>query len=224
MMRRHKLLQTFHDRYPLLGPLIWMLDIQYFVTQIIVAAAWSHPFSLRFNTISDLGNTACGLYNGRLVCSPWHNLMNASFITLGVTMAVGSMLIYQEFRQRPGSRLGFTFMGLAGVGTVLVGSFPENTLGNVHLLGAALPFLVGNLGLVILSFALDIPKSLRIYTFLSGSLALVALGFFASHHYLSLGEGGMERLTAYPQTLWLIVFGAYISRNHYKTVRPAVSR
>jgi hypothetical protein len=35
--------------------------------------------------------------------------------------------------------------------------------------------------------------------------------FFASSHYLGLGEGGMERIVAYPQTLWLIFFGTYLS-------------
>src|SRR5271154_1655168 len=96
-------IETFTDRYPLIGPAIWILSIQYFIIQFIVAAAWQAPYSWRFNTISDLGNSACVVYGGRTVCSPLHGLMNASFILLGITMATGAMLIYQGFKENFGS-------------------------------------------------------------------------------------------------------------------------
>src|SRR4051812_14625263 len=106
-------IKIFTDRYPFLGPVIWLLSTQYFMIQMIVAAAWKSPsYSWRFNTISDLGNTACNLADGRVVCSPLHGLMNLSFITLGIIMACGSLLIYQEFRERLGTLFGFSLMAL----------------------------------------------------------------------------------------------------------------
>jgi hypothetical membrane protein len=215
-MQARLLVKTFTDRYAFIGPVVWMLAVQYFIIQVIAAQAWKTPYSLTLNTISDLGNTTCGSVSGRLVCSPLHGLMNASFITLGITMALGAGLIYQEFKQNTGSFVGFSFMAAAGVGTTAVGLFPENTVSILHIIGATLPFFIGNLGMIILSFALDIPKPLRYYTFLSGAIALMALVFFGTHHYLGIGIGGMERLTAYPQTVWLIVFGVYIASNHIK--------
>ncbi len=215
-MRPRRLIKTFNDKYPFLGPLIWMLSVQYFIIQVIVAQAWKTTYSLSLNTISDLGNTACGAASSRAVCSPLHALMNASFITLGITMALGAGLIYQEFRENNGSFTGFGFMGLAGLGTLMVGLFPENTISILHSVGAALPFLIGNVGLVILSLALDVPKPLKAYTFLSGVASLIALAFFYSHSYLGLGIGGLERVVAYPQTVWLIIFGMYMSRSHIK--------
>lgn len=212
-------IKTFTDRFPFLGPTIWMLSIQYYLIQVEAAMAWKTPFSYLHNTISDLGNTGCGHYGGRVVCSPLHSLMNASFITLGVTMALGALLIYQEFKESRASLVGFSAMAIAGVGTVLVGLFPENSISIVHTTGAFLPFFIGNLGIVVLGSALDVPKSLRIYTLFSGIVALGAFGLFVTHHYLGLGIGGMERLTAYPQTMWLIVFGIYISRNHMRSIR-----
>ncbi|MDB5163444.1 MAG: hypothetical protein JWS12_61 [Candidatus Saccharibacteria bacterium] len=128
-------------------------------------------------------------------------------------MVLGAVLIFQEFRESVGSGTGFSFMGLAGLGTLLVGIFAENTIVAFHLVGAALPFLIGNLGMVILGYALDLPRALRAYTILSGLLSLVALALFANHTYLGLGIGGMERLVAYPQTTWLIVFGIYMSKS-----------
>ncbi|HSX44852.1 MAG TPA: DUF998 domain-containing protein [Candidatus Saccharimonadales bacterium] len=218
-MKPSALINTFTDRYPLIGPMVWAISIQYYIVQVIVARAWQMVYSLSQNTISDLGNTVCGPYANRFVCSPQHNLMNASFITLGITMAAGATLIYQEFKTSRASLVGFSFMAIAGFGTSLVGLFPENTVTGLHVLGAALPFFIGNLGMVILGVVLDVPKSLRYYTIASGAISLLALGFFVTHNYLGLGQGGLERVVAYPQTMWLIVFGVYISSNHLRKNR-----
>lgn len=91
----------------------------------------------------------------------------------------------------------------------MVGLFPENGVAALHIGGASLSFFVGNVGLLVLSLSLSIPRSLKIYTFISGALALTALGLFLNHNYLGLGEGGMERVVAYPQTVWLIIVGIY---------------
>ena len=207
-------IKTFTDRYPLIGPVVWVLSIQYFIVQLVVAIDYIPSYSPQLNTISDLGNTVCGTYSSRLVCSPLHNLMNTSFVLLGVTMMSGALLIYQEFRESRGSLLGFLCMAIAGIGTILVGLFPENTISALHVVGAALPFLIGNIGIVILGSYLSLPRFLRYYSILSGCIALIALGFFFTNHYGSLGIGGVERIVAYPQTVWLIVFGIYISKNH----------
>jgi hypothetical membrane protein len=228
MMSPASRLKSFTDRYPYLGPVIWMLTVEYFVIQWVVAADWSTPYSVLRNPISDLGNTSCGIYDGRQVCSPLHNLMNLSLIILGVVMILGAPLIYQEFRERPLNLVGFICMGIAGLGTLLVGVFPENVEHVPHVIGAGGPFLVGNLALVILSVALDLPRAARIYTRLSGALGLLGLLFLVTGLHLGLDQGGMERVTAYPQTIWLIFFGIYTSGDHYlrrrmaARVRPAI--
>lgn len=215
-MKRLMTIKTFTDRYPLLGPSVWMLSVQYFIIQIIVALSFTPSYSLRFNTISDLGNTVCGIYSSRNICSPQHSLMNASFILLGLLMASGSLLIYQEFKKDLTSLIGFSFMALGGLGTLIIGLFPENTISFLHILGAGLPFLLGNVSLILLGISLSIPRSLRYYTIFSGVLTLSALTLFVTQNYLGIGIGGMERLVSYPQTIWLVIFGMYISRNHYK--------
>ncbi len=216
-MRMLKRVETFNDKYPLVGPEFWMLSVQYFLVQFIATLAWVSPFSLSHNPISDLGNTACGFYSGRLVCSPLHMLMNASFVMLGCTIVAGSILIYQEFKETEGSLIGFGLMGLAGIGSILVGLFPENTIGFLHSVGALLPFLFGNLALVVLGFALDLPKAFKFYTILSGLVGLTGMVLFTLQIYAGLGEGGMERIAAYPQTIWLIAFGIYMMRSHYRS-------
>src|SRR5207237_1098313 len=125
----------------------WFLSVQYFLFQFVVAHAWNLQYSLAHNTISDLGATVCGQFNGRYVCSPQHGLMNLSFVLLGVTMFLGAGLIYHEFKKTKLSAIGFAAMGLAGFGTLIVGLSPENVNGMLHILGAFLPFLIGNIGL-----------------------------------------------------------------------------
>jgi hypothetical protein len=46
-------------------------------------------------------------------------------------------------------------------------------------------------------------------------VSLVAILLFAVHEYLGFGPGGMERVAAYPEVIWLIMFGFYVSRSHY---------
>jgi hypothetical membrane protein len=195
-----------------LGAVLYVTSIQYFLAQLLVARRWSPPYSLARNTISDLGNTACGRYGGRLVCSPLHGVMNASFVVLGAAMVAGSALIWRG-RGRVagwGAAAGLGLMGVSGAGVVLVGLFPENSVPALHGTGAGLSFVLGNVGIIVLGVAMRLPLGLRVYSFLSGAGALVALGCFASGRYLGLGEGGMERVVAYPQTAWLIVIGLYL--------------
>lgn len=217
-------LKTFVDKYPYIGPLAWILNIQYFIVTLVVARSWRTTYSFSHNTISDLGNTVCGIYSKKLgsgiyVCSPRHTLMNASFILTGVLMILGALWVYPIFRKGRASFVGFSCIALGGLGSVLVGLFPENTLGVLHITGASLNFLVGNVGLVILGFALLLPKWLKTYTVFTGLLTLLFLVFYTSKVYLGIGPGGTERLANYPQTIWLIIFGIYLicSRHLLKT-------
>jgi hypothetical membrane protein len=212
-------LKGFTNRYPSVGPVIFMLSILYFLAQIVVGWVWNPPYSVIKNTISDLGNTACGTYRGAYVCSPRHDLMNAAFILLGVVMASGSLLLYQEFTERKRSEqvaalIGFVCVGIGGVGAFLVGLFPENTISYMHITGAGLAIGGGNIGMLVLGLALPLPERLRGFMLFFGTISLIALVLFASHRYFGIGTGTMERIAAYPETIWLIRFGIYISRNH----------
>jgi hypothetical membrane protein len=126
-MDSSKKIKIFTEKYPSIGPLFWVISLQYFVVQILVGLMWPVPYSISKNAISDLGNTACGVYGDNYVCSPYYSWMNVSFMLLGLTMIVGARLIYEEFNKTTFTKIGFTLMGLAGFGTILVGIFPENT-------------------------------------------------------------------------------------------------
>jgi hypothetical membrane protein len=208
-MRAARSARRIYERHPNLGPILYVTSVQYFVVQILAAARFVPAYSWSGNTISDLGNTRCRAFNNRPICSPLHPLMNISFVVLGVTIIAGSMLVYHRFSGRRAVAIGFGAFTVGGLGVVLVGLFPENTIPAFHGIGATLPFLVGNAGIAVLGFSFDVPGPLRVFTWLTGCCALAALILYSSSHYLGLGEGGMERVVAYPQTVWMIVLGIY---------------
>src|SRR5262245_31530718 len=132
-----------------LGAIIWMLAVQFFIAQAVVQSAWTTPFSLKQNFISDLGNTTCAPYpldSTSYVCSPWHAWMNASFIVLGLTILFGCALVRTAFPRGFARLAGLTLLALAGIGIIAVGLFPENERIELHRLGAAGHFVLGNLG------------------------------------------------------------------------------
>jgi hypothetical membrane protein len=202
-----------------LGAVVWILAIQFFIAQLIVQSAWTTPFSLTTNYISDLGNTSCEPYpvgSNMYVCSPRHAWMNASFILLGVIILVGAALIHRAFSSGRTRTAGLVLLALAGPGEILVGLFPENVNITPHTIGAAAHFVSGNLGIVVLGIAIAATRRqtpLAVSSIVLGSVGLLATALFVSGHYLGLGIGGMERIAAYPLPLWLIVVGVSLLKN-----------
>lgn len=211
-----------HDAHPSLGPAIFMAATLYFLVQLIAAWVFTPSYSLVSNTISDLGETSCGGYGSPAICSPRWWLMNyAGFLLLGLVMVVGSALLYHEFtdrvpRERRAAMFGFGLTALGGLGSILVGFFPENQNGTMHIIGAFLAIAIGNVAILVLGAVLTLPESMRRSMLMFSSLALVALLCFAAHRSFGIGRGTMERVAAYPVTIWLITFGLYIWRFHPK--------
>lgn len=180
-------------------------------------SAWTTPFSLTRNYISDLGNTACGPYpigSEMVVCSPWHAVMNASFLLMGVTVPLGAAFAARTFRSI-GSRFGLAMVALGGLGFVLVGLFPENVNFPPHRLGAGLQFVSGNLGQVVLGIAMLAARPsprLAAFSIASGAVGFMATALFVTGHDLGTGIAGMERLAAYPLPIWTIVIGILLGR------------
>lgn len=208
------------------GASLWASSIQFFVAQVIVALGWTASYSLATRYISDLGNTACAPYpigSPTYVCSPWHIGMNASFVLLGITMCAGAVLIAGTFRPGWLRLSGLGLIAVAGIGVFLVGLFPENENIAAHTLGAGLNFVCGNLGMVVLGMAGAERRVSRRFDLLTASLGVLGLlgtWLFVSGRYLGIGQGGMERVAAYPLTVWLILAGGRVWSQERSRLRP----
>ena len=148
--------------------------------------------------------------------------MNLSFVVLGTTMLIGSMLIRQTNLAQRGTSIGFRCMEIAGAGAVMVGLFPEDSVSALHGLGAASAFVLGNVAIIVLGVSLELPVALRVISLCLGVLALATLVAYASSHFVGLGEGGIERVVAYPQTIWLIAVGGYLLWSSRRRRSPTV--
>jgi len=201
------------------GAIAWILAAQFFVAQVVVASAWTLPFSLKTRVISDLGNTGrCGSSpNGpsTVACSPWHAVMNASFIGVGMTMAVGAVLARRAFEPGWRSRLAVALFVAAGLGVLMVGVYPENEDATKHAIGAGINFVGGNAALILFGLALPSSPSrpaFRWFSITAGVAGLLSTVLFAQRHDLGLGPGGIERVAAYTTAAWQIVAGGIVLR------------
>jgi hypothetical membrane protein len=212
-------IRFFTDRYDWMGPVIVVLSFWYFAAQVLVAWVFRPQYSFVSNVISDLGNTACSN-----ICSPRHVVMNVSIIIFGLAMIVGSVLIFSEFsfsderRERAAAIAGFACMFLGGLGAILVGARPENVnTAHLHTVGTAMVIGFGQLAILILGLVLrQIPDWLREFMLVTSLLVLLAGISIAGKHQFGIGAGALERLAQYPESVWLILFGFYISRDHYR--------
>ncbi|MEJ7848755.1 MAG: DUF998 domain-containing protein [Pyrinomonadaceae bacterium] len=194
--------------------LIWICAVQFFVAQAVVQAAWTTPFSLATNYISDLGNTACADYptagEVAYVCSPLYALMNLSFFLQGVIIIAGTLLIGPLQRRGRAKSFVLILLVLTGIGMLGVGNFPENVNNDGHVYSAALQFITGNLALVVIGLTRIVPRAGKVYlagSVMLGLTGLAATGLFPTGNDLGLGVGGMERVAAYTFPVWLIWTG-----------------
>ena len=201
------------------GGACWAVGVvQYAVAQIVAAAAWTRPYSLRNNYISDLGNTACGMFHvphgtPYYVCSPDHGLMNTSFVIFGVLTIAGAVLLRRIWPAGHLARWALILWILAGIGKIIVGLVPENTRISLHLLGALNDPLIS---IAILLLSLAIRRTSHTIAVIGIVVAVVGLAgsvlstggeFAGSSMYLGLGVGGAERLASYPGSLWMLMIG-----------------
>jgi hypothetical protein len=75
----------------------------------------------------------------------------------------------------------------------------------------------GQAAILILGLVLrQIPDWLRQFMLVTSLFVLLAGVSIAFKHRFGFGDGALERLAQYPESLWLILFGFYVSRDHFR--------
>jgi hypothetical membrane protein len=197
------------------GAWFWLFCFQFFICEQIARLGWPGPYSMTRNYISDLGSQHCAL----------HSVMNGSFVLQGVLIVLGAVRIREIFPPRFLYRSALSLFVVSGLGVLVVGLFAEDSGLDIHLLGAVMHFLAGNVAMILLGLAMirravclpgDRWKSW--ITFTAGSVGLLAtlsLAFRDTPSWTALGwqTGLVERLAAYPLPLWLTWTGFRLRKN-----------
>ena len=202
---------------PLVGALAWILALQFFVVQGVVQAAWTTPFSLAHNMISDLARETCGpLFRAPgidVACSPWHALMNVSIFLNGILIPLGAIFTRVAWPARRLATAGLLMIALTAPGHFMVGLFPSDTGERMHFLGAASILLLGNPGMVLTGIGSWRERRVRAMASVALGLAgIIGTLLFVNDIGLGIGLGGMERVAFYPLTLWCGYQGVAIAR------------
>ena len=200
-----------------LGAVAWILSLQFFVIQGVAQSAWTTPFSLAHNMISDLARETCGpLVRAPgidVACSPWHALMNASIILNGILIPLGVLWTRSWWPKHRAMTIALAMIALTAPGHFLVGLFPSDTGPLGHLLGAGSILALGNPGMVIGGLAAwRERRGNAIASLVLGLTGIAGTLLFLSVIDLGIGLGGMERVAFYPLTLWCGFQGIAIAR------------
>lgn len=189
--------------------MLWLLRLAYVVIELFVVAA-TDGYHLVDDTVSDLGTAECGPG----FCSPRHELMNGTFIGIGLLLAVGAVLLAPRL-----GRLVTVLLVVAGLSSVATGYVPVDQDPSLHALVAAPLFVCQPLALLLLGRTLR-PTNPRV------AAALVVTGLMAAAGAAGFvlgvaGTGVLERLALWPVLGAFAAAGVVLAR---QTAQIAAAR
>ncbi len=168
---------------------------------LILAEIYYPGYNVSTNAVSDLGANCtpspCQIYQ------PTSTIFNSSVILLGLFVLVGAFFLQRAFHWKPAT----VMVGIAGIGAMGVGLFPETT-GVWHGLFSLIVFLFAGLSAVVTARFQKRPMSY--FSIILGLLTLAALVLYVGGNYFGLGPGGMERIVVYPVLVATIAFGGHL--------------
>jgi len=201
--------------YKIAGIILMVAFIQFFMA-VTIAETQFPGYSTADNTLSDLGGTVVPV-------EPSATIFNVSVTLMGILALAAVYLILKS----GGCRLFSTCLALMAVGTIGVGLFPGYT-GGPHVFFAMMTFIFGSLA-SIFSYRLGLNIPMVIISMILGFTALlviISLFIFGDGTgnplIATLGDGGAERLLAYPVLLYLVALGGYLTSRGEDWVRLRV--
>lgn len=202
-----------HDTRMLIGSICWLAGLQWFVAQAVTQAAWTTPYSLSRNTLSDLGATRCfsepvSLLNpsSTYICSPLHSLMNASYVLFGLLILGGVILLWDRWPRRRTVVAGMILLALFAIAKVVIGLAPEDQNLKLHALGT-LGMLCGDVGALLLGAGLWRTVRWQAVVFLLIGIVGVPAFFLQLLPHLAAIRGALERVADWPLPFWLAILG-----------------
>lgn len=182
----------------------WVLSFAYLLAEIFTAAAWSTPYSFVRDSISSLGVTTCEIGS----CSPMHDVMNSSFVVLGVLTLVGALFLHRHIRSGLEKKWILSLAVVIAVSTAATGLFPANDGTIIHWTAVLPGFVARHIVLALIAWHLWHER--RLVAVWSAVCALVgAVGaVLMLAQIINFGLG--ERLALYPMPTWMAVTGTAV--------------
>jgi hypothetical membrane protein len=202
-----------------LGAVFWLLTVEFFVAQFLAQAAWP-VYDLVNEDISNLGLVCI---DAATTCSPLNLVFNGGMVLNGVLTVLGVWFTRKLWPAGPLTTAGLWLLAVGGGdGSMLVGLFPVNVFLPLHMVGAILALFVAGFGMLAMGTALwQERRAFAAYTLATGMITLAAFVLYAPEIYLGVGRGVMERIAAWPHTVWYIVTGALILRGYFSAPTDA---
>jgi hypothetical membrane protein len=193
---------TWHE--PLSGVLLMVAGSAILLGIVTAEALYPAPYSTHRNTVSDLA----AMRPQNLIRQPSAAIFNTTMIVTGLILIVAAYCLHRAVRRW----LVAVPATLMGAGILGVGIFPGTQM-TAHQWLAMLAFTAGSVTVLLSSVVLRGP--LRYLSAVLGAVAMaslvVAVFFMDWAPAARLGEGGVERLIAYPVVLWMVSFGAWLA-------------
>lgn len=175
---------------------------------IITAEIFYPGYNVSKDFISDLGSSRPP---HSIIRQPSAHIFDISMAVAGAFVVLGSWFWYSVH----GKKSAMIPMVLMGVGAIGVGIFPAYHA-IAHPFSAGVAFFAGSIAAILCASLLKGP--FRLVSFVLGltSLIFLLLGLLAPQTIVpALGNGGTERLAAYPVIIWLIGLGGYLMGKNY---------
>lgn len=197
------------------GAIAWLLNIEVFITQFIAQSAAS-GYNALTDDISLLGVTQCGPLTDPMTqatitaCSPLHSVFNAGLVFMGLSVLIGAGLTRKNWPGKTGA-VGTWLLAIAALGTIASGLAPMDQNVSMHVLGAMIYFPLSAIAIILIGVSVRKSRPLfALFSWLFGTLAFVAFLAYGNYQATGLPRGLLERIAAYPSTLWVIVAGALL--------------
>jgi hypothetical membrane protein len=189
------------------GILLATAVIQFWIVEAVAAGAWMNPpYRYSYNFVSDLAVTSERIvFDGRVVASPLHALMNSSFTALGSLVLISSALMFIS-RERGYGRRAVLAVGLIfAIGSWLVAAFPEDTIQVAHIVGAFANIVGGNALVIVLGREVfrESRRAVAYSLMTLGIFGLIATVFLVA--VPGFFNGAVERAAAYPYMVAFLV-------------------
>lgn len=200
----------------LIGAVLWLLCLQFFVAEQIAAHAFYPPYSFLYQLISDLGSTRCGMEVLPPTCSPHHVYLNLSLALQGLLIAVGVLGVRRSFNARFGFHAATTLLLLSGVFVFWMGATPLNLAHQLHMAVSNLYLLCGGAAILLFGGMMFTEPAERpilgLVSLLAGVPIFVAAVLMATNaapiwERVGLSQGIVQRVSAYGIPLWLAMMG-----------------